>query len=283
MGNKGRVIVAITSSAPRMAAPGRSANNLTKAVATVDHIQVLQVGAGAKGWINVASTNQNVDLLALRNASPRIPQIVADTQLPVGQYQRIKFHISKITLEDNQGNKAVYTPSNNVEFDAPFTVTAKNDTATTVVLDIPLDDSVRTAVDDNGRPTKVFAPVINYENRGDSQVTTANKKLAIQKLGVLQHQGNVAMDVNGQMDKGNGIAPDSSMRIKDGKVILADDLRPQPPSFVPPLGPGPAQPPEQVVSEIPGGPQISDMAELLNTPWKAKPALLNGKYNRLRM
>lgn len=301
MANKGRVIVAVNSSAPRLAALSRPANNLTKALAVIDHIQVLPSGQG-KGWINISNTNQTIDLLGLRNASPRLPQIVADARVPVDQYQKVRFHISKIVAEDGQGAKVVHLPGNNIEFEAPFSVSAKKDLVTTIVLDIPLDESLRDALDEAGRPVKVFAPVINYETKGDSQVTTSpNKRLNFQKQGVVQGTGTVSMDASGQVDKGVGIASTTPLKVDKGKVVIPSTKgiveEPKPfPNFVDrafqpqtevPLPALPVAPGTQGIVPAPPCPntlplvdnvELADVAEFLQ--FKAYPALIHGKYNR---
>jgi hypothetical protein len=282
--NRGKVIIAVASSQPRSAAPFRAGNNLTKAMAAIDHIQVLQSGPG-KGWQNISNTHQTVDLLALRNPSSKA-QIIADTQLPVGQYQKIKFYISKVMVEDPQGAKVVYLPGNTVEFDAPFSVMAKKDTATVIVLDLSLDESLRDAVDEAGRPVKIFAPVIHYENRGDSQVTTTNKKLTFQKTGVLQHQGTIGMDANGNVEKGVGIPFGTALKIDKGKVVQQDGS-----SSSSSVVKTRTHTLPQDMQDNNGGPLISSLGtggsnvtvEIEgsgNGQWKALPAMYHGKYNR---
>lgn len=305
--NKGRLIIAITSNAPRLAALSRPGNNLTKASAVIDHIQVLPTGQG-KGWTNISNSNQTIDLLALRNAASRAPQIITDSQVLAGQYQKARFHISKVTAEDVQGSKFVYLPGNNVEFEIPFTVSVKKDVTTAIVLDIPLDESLRDAVDETGRPVKVFAPVIYYESKGDSQVsTTPNKRLTFQKIGVVQGQGTVSMDVNGQVEKGTGIPQNIPLKVERGKVFvvsaikgLADTIkgRVDMPDFVDrtarvqPESPPTSFTPQPDSTTSNGSIQLVDDADVGVTGegqvegessqgnWKAYPALLHGKYNR---
>jgi hypothetical protein len=337
------LIVAVNSTAPRLGATSKVGNNLTKATAIIDHIQVLP--SNGKDWIDVANNNQTVDLLALRNASPRVPQIVVRSNLPPGEYSKIRFHISKFLTEDVQGSKLTYMPGSNVEFDIPFTATVKKDATSTIVLDIPLDESLKDAIDESGRTVKVFAPVINYESKSDSQVAPSpNKKLVFEKPGTVQAQGTVSMDVNGQMDKGsNGIMTnDSSLRVEKGKVVASNLVK----RFVTPIvdmvkqrgGPAtvyntskkdgnnntvinsnvspssyPAQqqdmaPPSSMISIVPANSfaRDGDKRQQLNNLvllddadvgivdedgevvpnenlWKAFPAMLHGKYNRVSL
>lgn len=297
--NKGRVIIAVNSSAPRLASNLKIGNNLTKATAVIDHIQALPSSQG-KGWINVSNTSQTIDLLALRNASPRLPQIISDTQVPIGQYQKIKFNISKVHVEDSQGVKIVYLPSNVVEFDAPFSVASKKDFVTTIVVDLPLDEGLRDATDEAGKAVKVFAPVINFETRGDAQVGTANKKLQFQKSGNLQHVGTVGMDLHGQTDKGLGIPISAILKIIKGKVVSANGdgqlFDRQNPKYVQNAQNGqngqnqvrPLVPMDnQVINENDDDSQNMPVSVLgtgntidETSGWKALPAFHHGKYNR---
>lgn len=283
--NKGRIIVAVNSSPTRPSMmlnqllPRMNNNtnqvqiptgNLTQAVITIDHIQALPSTPG-KNWINLSNTNQNVDLLNLRNASPRVPHVIVDTNIPIGLYSKLKFHINKLSVNDSQGVQTVYLPGSTIEFDVPFKIESREssssdakdnnqkpnskdkgkgqvqekDIVTTLVLDIPLDESLRGATDENNRPVRVFAPIINYESRGGAQVSTANKKLIYQKPGVLLHQGRIGMDVNGHVDLDSGIPRDALIRVEKGKIYIMS------PSPLPPMPPMPPVPPQPQPEPIP--------------------------------
>jgi hypothetical protein len=259
---------------------------ITKAVATLDHIQALPNNP-SKNWVTISNGPSKINLLDLKNASPHVPQIITETSIPIGLYQKLKFHINKIEVDDSLGGKTVWPAGHNVEFDLPFKIdqdqskngsgkndsnTANNsknngggflglggggksnkngkidgsiDNTTVIILDIPLDLSLRDAVDENNRPVRVFIPTINYEARGDAQVATANKKLVWTKPGILLSQGKVGMDINGNVEKDYLIPPNSPLRVEKGKIYLIHSgpfppLPPFPvPNPVPVPGPGP--------------------------------------------
>jgi hypothetical protein len=240
---KGKVVIAVTSTQARDNPTATAAiNALKKASISIDHIQMLPATQN-KSWVNVSNGSHVIYLLPLHNsaAAAAKPIVVGELSVPPGQYRSIKFHINKMMAEGADGSKLVYTPGNDIEFEAAINVVAKKDSTTVVVLDINLEDSLRDTIDENGKPVKVFAPVIRYQVNGDSQVTTSSKRLVFQKPGVVLDKGVVSMGIDGTMGKGISIPANMPLVVNKGKVMISSG--PQggqvPTSQTPERGPAP--------------------------------------------
>ncbi len=307
--NNGEVVIAITSSSSRLL-DSAGMSSLTKASLEVDSLQMLPSVPG-KSWVSATNGSQTIDLLSLRNAtatgdSSQKPIVLGKISVPAQQYRKLKFHMGKAVAETADGAKLVFTPGNNVEFETAINVGVKKDSVTVIIIDFALDESMRDATDETGRQVKVFAPVIRYQVLGDSQVTTANKRLVFQKPGVLQDKGTVGMDVNGLVARGMGIPQGSSIAVNKGKIVVAG---PTPgPQSSPSVGPSPQVAPSKKVSPStyqgpPQGQQVQqgqypplfpplsqtferdasadsypDLSDVLLP--KRVPAFIDGRYNR---
>lgn len=217
---KGRVIVAAGNSTLNNGLPAST----QAASLLIDHVQALKVinngsNVGTK-WISLPSAQTKVDLL-----SNDQPLIIVDTQLPSGTYSKLKFNISKLQLQDSSVSKLVY-PASTYELDDPFVVNSDG-SVTTILLDTPLADSLRSATDETGQTGSViYVPIFNVETREKTKVAPG-KKLTFVEPGALTFKGLFGTNLNG--DVGPNISVPRVMYVitKDGRIVPAQAAPPQ--------------------------------------------------------
>jgi hypothetical protein len=252
--------------------------------------------ASSKGWISVHRGSEKVDLLKLSSSSNHLPQVIASANLPYGQYEAIRLHVPRVNVVDEMGSRTTYLANNIIEFAVPFEVKkdadgnktvvksktkgkglyggtgtgtgSKDETATTIVLDFSLVDSLYDAIEGiagtgtgTGKRVKVFAPAISFETQDGAEVSVANKNLTVLKPGRVMAHGMVGTDVSGKTQRGLSIPRDATLVIRDGKITIG--------SPVPTPSPVPAPVPAPVPGPIPGptvGPQPSTMRKPMMTP-----------------
>lgn len=288
MGDKGRLVIAVDSAVPpRLTTRQRAANSLTKANVTIDHLQGYHA---TQGWVSLGGGSQTIDLLDLRNgANPQhTPRVILDSRVPVGQYSKLKFNITKVNLEDSQGSKAVITPATTYEMTANFNVSNRKDLATVIVLDIPLDEAIREAEDATNQLVKVFAPVIDIKTQDGSQIDTSGKRLTIQKPGKATYEGQVGTDIHGIVNRGLNIPQGVPLKVgRDGKLYIAQPQpqpQPLPPQPQPQPQPQPLPPPQNFIDRRPflqQPPEVQIQPEAQEyQDMRFIPALFHNKPNR---
>ena len=177
------------SAAPRTSAPsptptsvtGRTVFLLKDGAVSLDSMESIHmtvneiaVKSSAKGWVTVASTPHDVDLLDLYHTS-RL-ETMADVNLVEGVYDALRLKIGKITVvEKNSGGIAhdAKLPSGTMTFVGNLVV--KKGKSSAVTLDVIAAKSLHTA----GNGTFMFFPVVRASMQSEVSVQQSGKSIYV--------------------------------------------------------------------------------------------------------
>lgn len=227
---KGRALFAVTDD--------HNLEDIQNVFVTVESVKVR---SGSEGWITVSSSPQTVDLIRLRTNGESA--VIADAELFSDTYTQVQLDISNVIVidEDNAAHRVI-TPTNQLVFNNQLIVRS-NETAT-VVLDINLDDSLRTAVSGTNVTQFVFMPVIIIQvqegavvNIGDTQtvninvgnitnINNVNIPARVVHIPVRNIQGTVVsnttvgMNQNGTIVQGQPIPRNAIITIVNNRIVV---------------------------------------------------------------
>jgi hypothetical protein len=176
---------------------------------TVDNVQV-QNSTG--DWITVSSTPETYDLLQL-NASGA-SALLADANLPPGNYGQVRMQISNVMVTDSNGGQEAILPSGELTILGGFEVTTNSTTALT--FDFLASESLYMTRD--GR--YVFAPVIHMREWRGVQVDTGNWANIRINGGWIGNDMLFGMDEHGNFEVGSSIPANTSTTINGVSIVV---------------------------------------------------------------
>ncbi|TAL51918.1 MAG: DUF4382 domain-containing protein [Nanoarchaeota archaeon] len=200
----GRVVFGISDAATEM-------NGVSSMTMTVDKVQVYNQ---ASGWVTVSSQPKDYDLLKLKAEGKS--QVMADTKIPRGSYDKVKLTISKVVVTNSNGTYEAKMPSSEFRTDSRIDVDAKS--TSTASFDFMADQSLHLASDGQ----YVVAPVAKVETRYNSNVDVDSSGYLSITGGTVQSSSTIGMDINGNVGVGLGIASDANISINGGVISIGN-------------------------------------------------------------
>ncbi len=203
---QGRAVFSITDATPDI-------QNVTAVQITIDKLEVLSSG---QAWVTVNSTAKTFDLMALKTSGTA--QLIADLQLPVGTYNQIRLHVTKVVVTKAGVQSEAKLPSNELKIVGKVVV--KPDATASVKFDFLLDKSLHLT----GNGMFILAPVIKLDSQSDARVQiNANNEV---KLESGQEEESIMMgsDENGMMK--NNFEFDSNQKLdltNNGSMHMMDN------------------------------------------------------------
>lgn len=199
-GAQGMMILGITDAAANM-------NAITSIVVTVKKVEVHSAG---QGWVTVSTAPRQYDLLALKSSES--VALLAQANVPVDTYDRVRLTVERVVLVENGIQKEVKIPSSELKINLISKVQGSG--ASTVVLDFLADRSLHVT----GRGNYIMTPVVKVETRQNAEATVnADNTLSING-GTLQTNETVGMDVSGEFKKDFAVSANAVLEIS-GNII----------------------------------------------------------------
>ena len=199
----GRVVLAITDAAADM-------GSVTGVMVTIDSVQVQ---SASQGWTTLSSTPMAYDLMKLKAEGSAA--LLADMQVPEGNYTQVRLHISQVAVTDANGTHEAKLPSGELKIAGGIEVKA-NETAT-ATFDFIADESLH--VTGNGQ--YILAPVIQVETRDNAQAEVSGDGKVSINGGRVRSSSRVGMDINGNV--GEGLKIDSNLNLSIGSGGISVD------------------------------------------------------------
>ncbi|HQT45161.1 MAG TPA: DUF4382 domain-containing protein, partial [Candidatus Micrarchaeota archaeon] len=197
----GRVVLGITDAAADM-------GSVSSVMVTIDSVQVM---SASQGWVTLSSTPKTYDLMKLKAEGSTA--LLADVQVPPGDYQQVRLHISQVTVTDSSGTHDAKLPSGDLKIVGGMNVAA-NATAT-ATFDFIADQSLHTT----GNGQYIMAPVIQVETRDNAQAEVAGDGKVTINGGRVRSSSRVGMDINGNVGEGLKIDSNLNLTIGTGGII----------------------------------------------------------------
>lgn len=203
---EGRLVIAITDAAANL-------ESVQKIDVTIESIKVL---SDVNGWVTINMNPTTVDLLDLNASNTTI--LLADVNVPAGNYSQIELEVSNVTIVDANGTSTAKVPSN--RFKVISNTKVDTNTATALTFDVLASESLH--VTGNGK--YIFSPVVNL-------TTTTNAKLEISANNQIRvtagnkKENKFGMNVGGEVAVGGGISIDTDLGIdSEGNIVLPVDV-----------------------------------------------------------
>ena len=202
--DKGRVVFGITDAAANM-------GSVSKIDITINEVAA---HSQTEGWVTLSSTPKTYNLLELKASGDTA--VLADVQVPEGNYEQLRLKSSKVVVTDASGSHEAKLPSGELKIIGGMSV-APNTTAT-ATFDFIADESLH--VTGNGQ--YILAPVVQVETREDATVETKANSNIIVKSGDIKTNVKVGMDIEGnvgtniRIDKNVDLSIGSDNKIKVG-------------------------------------------------------------------
>lgn len=165
-------------------------------------------------WVTVSNTPKTFDLVSLQDSD--LFGLLSDNRLEVGNYNQIRFEISKVKAVVNSQKTTVKIPSNTIKVNYDLEVLYGN--GNVVLLDFILNESIHAT----GEGKLIFAPVIHLENYNGATVSV-NEDKATLKGGNKKSSIEVGMDENGVVAPGNKVRADVELTIDSYGIIKKVD------------------------------------------------------------
>ena len=207
-GGNGRVVLGITDAAANM-------GSVSSVMVTIDSVQVQ---SASQGWVTLSSTPTTYDLMKLK--ADGSTALLADAQVPEGNYSQIRLHISQVTVTDASGTHEAKLPSGELKIVGGIGV--KANTTATATFDFIADESLHTT----GNGQYILAPVIQVETRDDARAEVSGDGRVSINGGRIRSSSKVGMDINGNVGAGLGIASDANLSIGIGGIFIGKQSPP---------------------------------------------------------
>ena len=192
----GRMVVGITDAAADM-------GDVSEVQVTVSQVQAHNA---QKGWITLSSEARTYDLLKLKAQGST--ELLADVQLPEGDYQQIRLQISKVVVVDSNGAHDAKMPSGELRIMTDISV--RENTTSSATFDFIADESLHMT----GNGQYILAPVIFVETRDRAEVDVGFDRRVTVRGGNVKTSSKVGMDVDGNVGVGKKI--DSGLNLEIG-------------------------------------------------------------------
>ncbi len=199
----GRAVVGIAD-------PTGSVGTVSSVKVTVDSVRV---HSETQGWVTVSSTPKTIDLMAL-NASGKT-SLLADAQIPAGNYTQIRLDVSKVVVTDANGTHEAKLPSGELKVKGEFIVTANH--TSTAVFDFNANESLHLT----GKGRFILTPVLHLETREDAEINERSSEDVEVKGGRIRTSVKVAMDVDGRVDVDVKVPADLDID-DNGRVVVVN-------------------------------------------------------------
>jgi hypothetical protein len=174
---------------------------------TIDQVRVRST---AEAWITVSNQTKTFELIELNGSA----QLLAETNLSAGTYDRVELDISKVVVVDNTGEHEAKLPSNKLQIACTLNITANNTSATE--FDFLANESLH--VTGNGR--YILAPVIHLETRSGAIAEISSDSNVKINGGTTTANIEVGMDINGDIGVGLNISPDAVLDISSDNTVV---------------------------------------------------------------
>lgn len=204
----GRLVLGIKDVAADM-------GSVSSVMVTIDSVQVQ---SASKGWATLSSTPKTYDLMKLKAEGST--SVLADAQVPEGNYSQVRLHISQVTVTDASGTHDAKLPSGELKIVGGVEVKA-NATAT-ATFDFVADESLHTT----GNGQYILAPVIQVETREDARADIAGDGRVSISGGRVKSSSRVGMDINGNVGEGRRIAPGLRLSVGTGGIFVEEQSAP---------------------------------------------------------
>lgn len=200
---QGRAVFIVTDAAAEM-------GSVSSIQLTIDRVQV---HSAAKGWVTVSSTPRTVDLLELKAQGKQL--IIADSQLDTDTYTQVRLDVSNVQVRDADGTHEAKLPSNELKLVGELRV--ESNETTSARFDFIADESLH--VTGNGK--YILAPVIQFEIRENTVVTTDASGSAVITGGNIKTNSKVGMNARGEIGVNIRFPLDANVLIGgNGQIII---------------------------------------------------------------
>jgi hypothetical protein len=200
-GATGATVVGITDPAAWM-------GSVTSVNITIDSVSA----HNDSGWQTISSTQKTYDLLQLSSSGSTM--VLADYQLPEGDYQQLRLQISKVEVTDANGTHEAKLPSGELKINGDLTV--KPNTTAVVVFDFAANESLHMT----GNGEYIMMPVVSMNTYENASVDRSNGKLNI-KSGRIKASVKVGMDINGTVGTDRILPQQANLSIENGRIKAA--------------------------------------------------------------
>ncbi len=186
--DSGRVVFAITEAAANM-------GSVSEVNITVDSIHV-QNSNGA--WLAVSTESRTYELLKLKAENKTV--LFADTNLPSGEYNKVRLSVSNVIIVDDGGSHQAKMPSGKIDIHSMLRVDTNG--ISTVTFDFIADESLHVT----GQGKYIMAPVIHVETRSNTNVIVSGEEESDSRViitgGQITTDKRVGMDLRGNIGVG---------------------------------------------------------------------------------
>lgn len=197
----GRIVVGITDAAA-------SIDSVSSILITVNKVEM----EGSGGWVTVASSPKQYDLLDLRDSGDI--SLYAESDIKAGTYNQMRLMVSKVVVVANGVEKEAKLPSGELKIVGKFVVN-KGKTST-VVVDFLADKSLHVT----GIGEFIFAPVVKVESRSEANVEVSSGGVIAIIGGKIETDAVLGMDENGEIKSNFVLDPNARLDIVGGALKI---------------------------------------------------------------
>lgn len=201
---------------------GRVVVGITDAAASIESVKAInikidkvEIESLSDGWVTIASSPKQYDLLKLRDSGDII--LHARTSIPAGIYRQIKLTVGKVVIEANGSVRDAKMPVNQINIMSKIVVNKGR--TSTVVVDFLADKSLHVT----GIGEFVFAPVMDIESRSDANVETGSGGAITIIGGKTESDLNLGMNENGQIKTNFALSQNARIDIVGGALKIMTD------------------------------------------------------------
>ncbi|MDO8504493.1 MAG: DUF4382 domain-containing protein [Candidatus Liptonbacteria bacterium] len=198
---QGKLVIGITDAAAEI-------QNVSSIMMTVEKVEVQ---SAAQGWITVASSSKQYDLLQLKQTGA--VALLADVNLSAGTYDQLRLTISKVLVTASGTVQEAKLPSGTLKIVGRLVIL--DGKTATAVLDFKADKSLH--VTGNGK--FILTPVVNLKTKSDASVEKKSDDTLKIDGGKDEDNVNVGMDERGDTKEDFELDENAKFELEVDNVI----------------------------------------------------------------
>ena len=182
--------------------------NVSEVAMTVNKVEL---HSASEGWVTVSSAPRTFNLLALKASGKA--ELAGEANVAAGAYDQVRATISRVEVRTtNAGNRAAILVSNTITI--PGRVVVEAGESSHADFDVQTSDSLYMATGGE----YVFAPVVVFQSRHDTEVTTGSDRSVTVSGGVTDANVTIGTDISGNVHIGSRLSPNLQIQVVNGSA-----------------------------------------------------------------